>query len=161
MSSKTKKSEKTFLEEAKTDPSVELDQVTKNFKLSELEEDCKIPQELKADAIALLKDLQVLRDYLGKPITIISGYRDQKFNEQLREKGGGDSSGVAKVSQHSFARAADIVVEDVKPEIVADAIFLLEAKWAFSTKPSVGIYDSFVHFDRRTAYNLSRARWKG
>lgn len=158
--SKTKKSERTFLEEAKTDPSVELDQVTKNFKLSELEKDCKIPQELKADAIALLKDLQILRTYLNRSITIISGYRSEEFNASLREKGGGDSSGVAKVSQHTFARAADIVVEGLKPEAVADIIFLLEAKGAFSTKPSVGIYDSFVHFDRRTAYGLSRARWR-
>lgn len=132
---------------------------TKNFKLSELEKDCQVPSELLDNAKDLLKCLQILRDYLQKPITIISGYRSKEFNDALRQKNGGDDSGVAKVSQHSFCRAADIQVQSMTPRQVADAIFTIEAKQAFPFKPSVGLYANFVHFDIRTKANLPRTRW--
>lgn len=161
---KTSKAEKTFSEDSPTDPAITLprvDQVTKNFKISEMEvHDQKLPEshEILIACTRLLQDLQVLRNHLGKPIKIISGFRTEEKQAQLHAK---DPKGVAKVSQHSFGRAADIVVEGMKPEAVADAIFLLEAKNAFSTKPSVGIYKDFVHFDMRTSYGLPRSRWDG
>ena len=45
-------------------------QVTKNFKLSELEFSDAIPPELVANAVELLKNLQIIRDHFQNP------YRD-------------------------------------------------------------------------------------
>lgn len=162
---KTPKVEKTFLEDSPTDPALptpRVDQVTKNFKISEMEiNGQKIPGENAEILVActqLLKDLQVLRDYLGLPISILSGYRTEETQRKLFEK---DPVGVAKHSQHCFGRAADISVKGMTSQKLADAIFLLEAKGAFSCKPSVGIYPTFVHFDIRTKYGSPRARWGG
>lgn len=168
MSSSKKKDskvvEKTFLEDSPTDPALptpRVDQVTKNFKLSEMEINAqKIPEDsdILVACTQLLKDLQVLRDYIGLPISIISGYRTEETQRKLYEK---DPVGVAKQSQHCVGRAADISVKGMTSQKLADTIFLLEAKGSFSCKPSVGIYPTFVHFDIRTKYGLPRARWGG
>lgn len=63
---------------------------TKNFNQSELEKSTKasknginnaIPQHLIQNAKDLLSTLQVIRDALGKPIKITSGYRCEKLNK--------------------------------------------------------------------------------
>lgn len=63
---------------------------TKNFSQSELEKSTKasknginntIPQHLIQNAKDLLSTLQVIRDALGKPIKITSGYRCEKLNK--------------------------------------------------------------------------------
>ena len=62
---------------------------TKNFSQSELERSSKaeknkidnsIPAEYIDNAQELLNALQVIRDSLGKPIKITSGYRCEKLN---------------------------------------------------------------------------------
>jgi hypothetical protein len=85
-------------------------QVTKNFKLSELEFSDKIPPELIAHAVELLQNLQVIRDHFQKPVTIISGYRSPARNEAV---------GGAKKSQHMEAKAADIKIAGVPTEEVS------------------------------------------
>lgn len=153
---------KEFLEDAPTDPALDPLQITKNFHLKEMEvHDQKLPEgEIKENAIFLLKQLQILRDYLGSPIKIISGFRTEETQRKLYEK---DPVGVAKkTSQHCFGRAADIQVQGISSQKLADAVFLLEAKGAFGAcKPSVGIYPDFVHIDFRTKSGLPRARWGG
>ncbi len=84
-------------------------QVTKNFKLNELEFHDKIPPELIANAIELLQNLQVIRDHFQKPIIIISGYRSPARNEIV---------GGAKKSQHMEAKAADIKIAGIPTEEV-------------------------------------------
>ena len=76
-------------------------QVTKNFKLSELEFSDQVPPELISNAVELLQNLQVIRDHFQKPIIIISGYRSPTRNEAV---------GGAKKSQHMEAKAADIKI---------------------------------------------------
>lgn len=151
---------KEFLEDAPTDPALDPLQITKNFHLKEMEiNDQKLPEgEIKENAIFLLQQLQILRDYLGSPIKIISGFRTEETQRKLFEK---DPVGVAKVSQHCRGFAADIKVEGLTTARLADIIFLLEAKRAFACKPSVGIYPDFVHIDFRTKAGLTRARWGG
>lgn len=152
---------KESLEDAPTDPALDLLQITKNFHLKEMEiNDQKLPEgeiEIKENAIFLLKQLQILRDYLGSPIKIISGFRTEETQRKLYEK---DPVGVAKkTSQHCRGFAADIKVAGLTTARLADAIFMLESKGAFSCKPSVGIYPDFVHIDFRTKSGLPRARW--
>ena len=86
--------------------------------------------------------LQPLRDFLEKPITVTSGCRCLRYNSQV---GGGARS------QHLFARAADLVVEDIDPSIVQE--------WARDNDvPGIGHYDDFTHLDTRTN---GPARWYG
>lgn len=63
---------------------------TKNFSQTELERssraskagiDNSIPQKYLDNAQELLNGLQVIRDALGKPIQITSGYRCERLNK--------------------------------------------------------------------------------
>lgn len=65
---------------------------TKNFNQSELEKsstaiklgiDNRIPVQYEQNAQMLLNALQVIRDNLGKPIKITSGYRCPKLNKTV------------------------------------------------------------------------------
>ena len=124
-------------------------QLTKNFKLSEFKcrDGTSVPDEHMANVEALAKNLQVLRDYIGKPINVISGYRSPKYNRKI---------GGARRSQHMFARAGDIKVKGMDPKEVKDAIekLILEGKMV---QGGVGLYTTFVHYDVRGR----KARWKG
>jgi uncharacterized protein YcbK (DUF882 family) len=95
----------------------------------------------------LCENLQVLRDYIDKPIRVISGYRSKKYNTRIKG---------ARRSQHMFAKAADIKISGMKPKEVKALIELL-IKEGKMHKGGVGIYRTFVHYDVR-GWN---ARWKG
>jgi uncharacterized protein YcbK (DUF882 family) len=89
--------------------------------------------------------LQVLRDYLGKPIKINSGYRSPAHNAKVKG---------AKNSMHVKGKAADIVVQGYTPTQLAAVIFkLIEEKKI--RQGGVGIYPTFVHYDIRG----TKARW--
>ncbi len=124
-------------------------QVTKNFKLNELEFHDKIPPELIANAIELLQNLQVIRDHFQKPIIIISGYRSPARNEVV---------GGAKKSQHMEAKAADIKIAGIPTEEVYNRIDKLMNQGKIKTG-GLGFYPSqnFVHYDIRGV----KARWQG
>lgn len=124
-------------------------QVTKNFKLSELEFSDAIPPELVANAIELLKNLQVIRDHFQRPIVIISGYRSPARNAQV---GGADKS------QHLEAKAADIKIAGVPTEEIYNRIDKLISQ-GLVKQGGLGKYikSGFVHYDIRG----SKARWEG
>ncbi len=124
-------------------------QVTKNFKLSELEFSDAIPPELVANATELLKNLQVIRDHFQKPIVIISGYRSPARNAQV---GGADKS------QHLHAKAADIKIAGVPTEEIYNRIDKLIAQGLIK-QGGLGKYikSGFVHYDIRGI----KARWEG
>ena len=88
-------------------------QVTKNFKLSELEFSDPVPAEKIANATELLQNLQVIRDHFQRPIVIISGYRSPERNAAV---GGADKS------QHLEAKAADIKIAGVPTEEIYNRI---------------------------------------
>lgn len=122
-------------------------QLTKNFHADEFK--CKdgsgVPLVLKHNVVKLATNLQVLRNHLGKAITITSGYRSPEHNKKI---------GGAKLSQHIFAKAADIKVEGIKPSKLADIIEKLIYEGKMS-EGGIGIYHSWIHYDVRGVH----ARW--
>jgi uncharacterized protein YcbK (DUF882 family) len=121
--------------------------ITTNFSLEEF--NCKdgseMPNDVMINIIKLAKNLQVLRDSVGKTITITSGYRSPKYNLKI---------GGAKDSQHIKGTAADIKVKGMTPKEVAKVIEGLIANGKM-TQGGIGIYPSWVHYDCRKI----KARW--
>lgn len=83
----------------------------------------------------LITYLQLIRNHFGKPVSINSGFRCQKHNSAV---------GGAKGSKHTLGQAADIVVSGVAPKEVAKYAESIGIK-------GIGLYDTFVHIDTRTA----------
>lgn len=125
------------------------EQLSKNFKKSEFK--CKdgtsVPDELMDNLRELVENLQIIRDYIGKPIRVISGYRSPKYNRRI---------GGARKSQHMTAKAADLRVSGMSPRELREVIITL-IKEGKIKKGGVGLYTSFVHYDVRGR----NARWKG
>lgn len=121
--------------------------LTNNFSLEEFK--CKdgsdIPNDVLPNIIQLAKNLQVLRDYLGKSITINSGYRSPKYNAKI---------GGVKNSQHVKGKASDIVVKGMTPKEVALVIEGLIEQGKMM-QGGLGIYPNFTHYDIRGI----KARW--
>ena len=121
--------------------------LTKNFTLSEFvrprvfkhpEFTPKVMSNLKE----LTADLQVLRDKLGRPIRVTSGFRDSKHNRRA-----GGVSG----SFHLSGKAADIVVSGMVPmEVYEVAKGLRDEKRVKIS--GFGVYKSFLHLDIGTDY---------
>ena len=125
------------------------DQLSKNFKKSEFKcrDGSEVPDELMDNLKDLVENLQIIRDTIGKPIRIISGYRSPKYNRRI---------GGARKSQHMKAKAADMVIKGMKPAEVHRIVTGL-IKEGKIKKGGVGLYKYFVHYDVR-GFN---ARWKG
>jgi len=109
-------------------------QVTENFNLSEFE--CTHPTHwhvlLSKD---LVEKLQELRDYLGEPLHITSGYRCSIRNKQV----GGTSN-----SQHLHGRAADISLHTIGRDISQIGDISMEIGFT-----GIGYYSNFIHLDVR------------
>jgi uncharacterized protein YcbK (DUF882 family) len=121
--------------------------ITTNFSLQEFNSKCgrAIPNRVLPNIIELAKNLQVLRDAVGKSITITSGYRSPEHNAKIKG---------AKNSQHITGMAADIKVTGITPKEVALVIEgLIES--GKMKEGGVGIYPSWVHYDTRGR----KARW--
>lgn len=121
--------------------------LTKNFNREEF--DCRdgtqVPAELMPNVQELADNLQVLRDDIGEPIRVNSGYRTPAYNKKV----GGVSN-----SQHTKAKAADITAKSFTPKQLAARIekLIKEKKLWFG---GVGVYPGFVHVDIRK----NKARW--
>ena len=122
-------------------------QLTENFKLDEFtcRDGSPVPDEHLPNVTELCKNLQILREVLGKPIIVISGYRSPSYNTKIKG---------AKRSQHLLAKAADIIVPGMTSLEVRDTIIKL-IKEGKMCKGGVGIYPTFTHYDIR-GFN---ARW--
>lgn len=123
--------------------------LTKNFGANEFacrSEGCPAGQ-LAENIKELAENLQVLRDEIGKPIRVISGYRSPAYNAKI---------GGAKRSQHMEARAADIKVKGMSPLAVHKTIERLISEGRMK-QGGLGLYSTFVHYDTRG----HRARWNG
>ena len=123
--------------------------MTKNFKLKEFECKCgcDMPLEVYENIIKLASQLQFLRDYTGRPITINSAYRCPEHNAKV---------GGSKTSQHLLGKAADITIQSLKP---AEVFVLIEdlIDMGHILQGGLGLYDTFVHYDIRK----TKARWNG
>lgn len=121
--------------------------ITNNFSLQEFNSKCRrpIPNRVLPNIIELAKNLQVLRDAVGKSITITSGYRSPEHNAKIKG---------AKNSQHITGMAADIKVKGMTPKEVALVIEGLIEQGKMK-QGGIGIYPSWVHYDIRG----TKARW--
>lgn len=103
--------------------------------------ECKDGEKLVKLDSTLLNKLQILRDKIGKPIIINSGYRTKRYNEKV---------GGSPKSQHMLGKAADIKINGLTP----DEIAIKAEKIGFG---GIGIYKTFVHLDVRHI----KTRWRG
>ena len=121
--------------------------ITANFSLEEFK--CKdgtdVPNNLLPNVLELANNLQVLRDYIGKPIVINSAYRTSLYNKKI---------GGANNSQHLVAKAGDLKVAGMTPKELADAIEL-PIKSGKMKEGGIGVYKTFTHYDIRGV----KARW--
>lgn len=122
--------------------------LTKNFSSEEF--DCKdgtkVPVKYHGNLLRLAENLQVLRDYLGVPVTITgSGYRTPSHNRKV---------GGAPESKHLTAEAGDINAKGYTPKQLAEVIEKLISEGKM-LQGGIGIYPNFVHYDIRG----TRARW--
>lgn len=123
--------------------------LTENFSLHEFRcrDGSDVPDDLMDNVRELAENLQVLRDHIGKPIRVISGYRSPKYNKKI---------GGARRSQHMLAKAGDLVVSGMTPDEVKAAIVEL-IKEGKMKKGGVGLYTHFTHYDVRGR----NTRWYG
>lgn len=119
-------------------------QLTPNFTREEF--DSKDGAPMPAAQFECIKELaaqlQIIRNHIGKPIRINSGYRSPAHN---------DAIGGASNSYHMKGMAADIVVSGMSPSDLAATItaLMIEGK---ITKGGIGKYNSFVHYDIRGSH---------
>lgn len=121
--------------------------LTTNFKLSEFacKDGSEVPSELIPNVQRLSTNLQVIRDFIHCPITVLSGYRSPSHNKRV---------GGAKNSQHLKAKASDLRASKYSPKELYDIIEDLIEKGAIS-QGGLGLYKTFVHYDIRG----TKARW--
>lgn len=123
--------------------------LTKNFSLEEF--NCKdgstIPDELLSNVQELAEQLQILRDFIDKPITINSGYRSPSHNKRIKGK---------SRSQHLLAKAADIKVSGISPREIHGIISEL-IKDGRMKEGGLGKYTTFTHYD--IGFNGRKRRW--
>ena len=91
----------------------------------------------------LVEVLDELRDYMGCPLIVTSGYRTPAYNKKV---------GGAVNSQHMYGVAADVYPADKNiKKLHAQACKLL------SGSGGIGLYPTFVHVDVRQ----KASRWNG
>lgn len=95
--------------------------------------------------VKLSAQLQVLRDYIGKPIHINIAFRPVWW-EHLQGRSGN--------SQHTLGKAGDIRVEEVTPQEVKEIIEELISKGNM-LQGGLSAYNTFTHYDHRK----TKARW--
>jgi uncharacterized protein YcbK (DUF882 family) len=121
--------------------------LTQNFNLNEFasKDGADMPPEVFKNVVLVAKNLQVLRDFVGQPIKVNSGYRSPAHNKSI---------GGASRSQHVKGKAADIVIKGHKPQVVAEIIIEL-IKAGKMSQGGIGVYNTFTHYDIRG----TAARW--
>lgn len=124
--------------------------LTKNFSKSEFKCrcGCVMPIDVLDNIKLLAEQLQVIRDFVGQPISVNSAFRCKTHNSRI---GSNDSS------QHILGKAADITIKSFTPNEVAN---IVENMLTNEVLPSfyiggLGIYKTFNHLDIRE----SKARW--
>lgn len=115
--------------------------LTENFSLWEFECSCgcDTPEDVLVNIKNLAEELQKIRNHIGEPIGVNSGYRCIEYNRYI---GSNDSS------QHVKGKASDIAVEGISPEELLDEVRYLIDCEDLNIK-GIGIYNTFLHLDTR------------
>ncbi len=121
--------------------------LTTNF--SKIEFDSRdgavMPNNVLQNVQELAENLQRVRDFLGQPIHINSGYRSPSHNVTI---------GGVFDSQHLKGKAADISMKNFTAKDLA-LIFERMINRGELKQGGLGLYNGFVHYDIRG----SHARW--
>jgi len=120
--------------------------LSEHFSIDELNKHkFDMPDEVLDNLKMLAVQLEIIRAHFNAPVIINSGYRNLEYNRNIGSK---------DTSQHVKGTAADIVIKDVSPDEVADALeFLINT--GMLKEGGVGRYNTFTHYDIRG----TRARW--
>ncbi len=123
--------------------------MTRNFKIHEFECrcGCEMPSDLYINIVKLANQLQVLRDFINKPIKITNAYRCENHNEIV---------GGVKNSMHIFGKAADLQVKGMTPNDLYKKIDSLINDGEI-LQGGLGLYNTFVHYD--FGYKGKKRRW--
>ena len=116
--------------------------LSKNFTLSEFA--CNDGSKEITIDYELIDKLQQLRDMLGKPIKVTSGYRTVAYNKKC--------GGIA-TSNHLIGKAADIKVSGMTPLELAKVADKIGFK-------GIGVYPTFTHVDTQGSTNGKKIYWK-
>jgi len=123
--------------------------VSDSFTANEFACHCNDPacqtQKVSSD---LVTRLQTLRNALGSPIRVTSGYRCQAYQDALRAKGYETAAGV---SQHTLGQAADIQPVDMR--LMSGLLQYVKEQFADN---GIGVATRFIHCDVRKPPG---ARW--
>lgn len=122
-------------------------QITSNFSKEEFnsKDGATMPDDVFCNIVKLANQLQILRNHIGKPIVINSGYRSPSHNKNV---------GGAKNSQHVLGKAADIRIAGMTSREVYNTIEKL-INSGDMLQGGLGYYPNFVHYDIRK----NKARW--
>lgn len=117
------------------------------FKISEFDskDGAEMPSDVKMNVIELIDNLNVLRQELGSPLYVNSGYRSPEHNKSI----GGSLN-----SQHLAGKAADIRSNEYTPKQIKEKIEEL-IKVGKMKQGGLSAYNTFVHYDIRG----KKARW--
>jgi len=117
------------------------------FKISEFDskDGAEMPSDVKMNVIELIDNLNVLRQELGSPLFVNSGYRSPEHNKNI----GGSLN-----SQHLTGKAADIRSNEYTPKQIKEKIEEL-IKVGKMKQGGLSAYNTFVHYDIRG----KKARW--
>ena len=115
--------------------------LTANFSKSEFEskDGSPMPLDVLQNIQVLAEQLQVIRDEIGKPISITSGWRSAAHNARI---------GGAKHSYHVRGMAADIQVTGMHPMDVKKLILKLMNEGKI-LKGGLKAYKRWTHYDTR------------
>ena len=121
--------------------------LSKNFNKREFnsKDGKRMPFHVLENIKILASQVQIIRDALGAPIHINSGYRSPEHNKRI---------GGVKNSQHVQGKAADLASRDVTSLALYNLIFQLINEGKI-INGGLGIYNGFVHYDIRG----TSARW--
>jgi hypothetical protein len=124
------------------------------FSLSEFDskDGAKMPAPVKANIMRLIENLNVLREVVGAPIAITSGYRSPAHNATI---------GGAKESKHMEGMAADFQVAGMTPKQVHSKIEAL-IKEGKMHDGGLGLYERATGRGGWIHYDIGESRrWRG
>jgi uncharacterized protein YcbK (DUF882 family) len=97
--------------------------------------DIRLPREAQHayNLVNLAKSIQPVREHIGKPMKVTSGYRPDPYNRR---------AGGASNSMHKFGKAGDFHIPGVNHYQLARELF-----YDYGFQGGVGGYPSWIHLD--------------
>lgn len=103
---------------------------------------CTMPRTAELNMIVTAYMVSVIREHIGEPIYVTSGYRCPSHNARV---------GGASRSYHMYGMAMDIWCSGITPLTLRDTIAQLIADGKILAG-GLKAYDSFVHYDIRGTF---------